>query len=278
MTDRRTEVLADGFHFLEGPRWRDGALWMSDIGGSRVIRLFEDGRSETVVEVPGSPSGLGFLPDGTPIVVSVFGKALHRIVNGKLAPHADVSHLVTSPINDMVVDARGRAYVGCMGYDLFAGEAPKPGVILLVEPNGSARIVAEDMTFPNGSVITRDGRLVVGESFGNRLTSFRIADDGSLADRKVEAALEGSPDGICLDTDGGIWVAMLDHGCVRIKDGRAVDRVPTGERKAIACQLGGTDGRTLFVLTFAGAVEDIGKVPGARVDVVRVDAPAAGSP
>jgi sugar lactone lactonase YvrE len=278
MGDRTTTVLADGFHFLEGPRWRDGMLWMSDIGAGAVYRLTPDGQHTRVVDVPGAPSGLGFLPDGTPIVVSVHGRTLHRIVDGKLAPHADVRGLVTAPINDMVVDARGRAYVGCMGYDLFAGEPSKPGVILLVEPDGAARIVAEDLSFPNGSVITADGRLVVGESFGDRLTSFRIAADGGLVDRRVECELGGVPDGICLDAEGGIWVAMLEQGLARVKDGRIVERIATGDHRAIACQLGGDDRRTLFCLTFKGTTEEIGRVPGARVETVRVAVPGAGSP
>ena len=274
----KTSVLADGFHFLEGPRWRDGKLWMSDIGAGTLFRLSPDGAREAVTKVEGNPSGIGFLPDGTPVVVDMMHRRLYRLSDGKLLPHADFSHLVTAPINDMVMDARGRAYVGCMGYNLFEGEAHRPGVLLLAEPDGRTRIVAEDLEFPNGAVITADNRLVVAESFGNRLTSFAIAADGSLGDRRLHAALEGVPDGICLDAEGAIWVAMLEHGCVRVKDGKVVERVETGEHRAIACQLGGDDRRTLFILTFRGTTEEIGKVPGARVETIRVAVAGAGSP
>ena len=278
MSDQTTKLLADGFHFLEGPRWRDGWLWMSDIGAGAVVRMRPDGLSERVIDVPGVPSGLGFLPDGTPIVVSVNGRSLHRMVGDRLEPHADLSALVDSPINDMVVDGRGRAYVGCMGYEFFQGAPSKPGSILMVELDGAARVVAEDLSFPNGMVITSEGRLAVGESFASRLTSFAIDEDGSLGDRRVELDLGGTPDGICLDVEDGIWIALLEQGVARVKDGRIVDRVATRGARAIACQLGGDDGRTLFCLTFRGAVADIGKVPGASVETARVETPGAGSP
>jgi len=279
MSDQTTKLLADGFHFLEGPRWRDGWLWMSDIGAGAVVRMRPDGLSERVIDVPGVPSGLGFLPDGTPIVVSVNGRSLHRMVGDRLEPHADLSALVDSPINDMVVDGRGRAYVGCMGYEFFQGAPSKPGSILMVELDGAARVVAEDLSFPNGMVITSEGRLAVGESFASRLTSFAIAEDGTLSDRRVELNLGGTPDGICLDAEGGIWIALLEQGVARVKDGRIVDRIAmTGGARAIACQLGGDDGRTLFCLSFKGAVADIGKVPGASVETAQVAIAGAGSP
>jgi sugar lactone lactonase YvrE len=272
------QVLADGFNFLEGPRWRDGALWMADVSAGVVVRLTPDGRRETVVEVPGDPSGLGFLPDGTPIVVSIHGRSLHRIVGGRLEPHADLSPLVSSPINDMVVDRHGRAYVGCMGFNFFAGEAAKPGSILVVEPDGAARVAAEELNFPNGMVITSTGRLAVGESFANRLTSFAIAPDGALSDRRLELDLGGTPDGICLDIEDGIWIALLEQGFVRVKGGQIVERIATVGARAIACQLGGEDMRTLFGLTFKGGVDEIGKVPGSAVETARVDVAGAGSP
>ena len=275
---RTTTVLADGFGFLEGPRWRDGKLWMSDIDAGVVFRLSPDGTCERLIEVTGSPSGLGFLPDGTPIVVSVHGRVMYRIIGDRLELHADLRDLVSAPINDMVVDRTGRAYVSCMGYNLFEGEAHAPGCLLMIEPDGRARVVAQDLEFPNGSVITAEGRLVVGESFANRLTSFAIGADGSLSDRQIDIELEGIPDGICLDMEGGIWVAMLDQGVARVKDGKIVERIDTGNHRAIACQLGGPDMRTLFILSFKGTIEEICKIPGSRVETVHVDVPGAGSP
>jgi sugar lactone lactonase YvrE len=278
MADLRSTVLADGFHFLEGPRWRDGRLWMSDVGAGSVVTIGADGQRRTVIEIPGMPSGLGFLPDGSLIVVSIHERKLYRLRNGELAIHADLAGVAPSTINDMVVDSNGRAYVGSIGYDFFAREEPKPGSIILVDVDGRAKVVAEGLTFPNGSVITSDRRLVVAESFGRRLSSYDIKPDGTLQNHRVEAELGGTPDGICLDNEGGIWVAMLEQGFARVKHGKIVDHLATAGHMGIACQLGGADGRTLFCLSFRGELEDIGVKPGARVETVRVEAAGAGSP
>lgn len=278
VTELRSTVLADGFHFLEGPRWRDGLLWVSDVGAGSVMTIAADGQRSTVIDIPGKPSGLGFLPDGSLIVVSIHERKLFRYRNGELGIHADLAGVAPSMINDMVVEPSGRAYVGSIGYDFFAREESRPGSIILVDAQGSAQVVAQGLTFPNGSVITNDRRLVVAESFGKRLSSYDIEADGTLRNHRIEAELGGTPDGICLDVEGGIWVAMLEQGFARVKQGRIVDRVDTGANLGIACQLGGADGRTLFCLTFRGGLDDIGKKPGARVETVRVQAAGAGSP
>jgi sugar lactone lactonase YvrE len=179
MADLETRVLAAGFTFLEGPRWRDGELWMAEIGTGDVVTITADGARRTVVHVPGTPSGMGFLPDGTPIVVSIRERRLMRIKGTVLEEHADLSAI--SPfLNDMVVDRQGRAYVGNFGYDVLADEPAKPGSVVLVEPDGRVREVAQGLKGPNGSVVTADGRLVVAESFAGRLLSFPIKADGSL--------------------------------------------------------------------------------------------------
>jgi sugar lactone lactonase YvrE len=278
MTRRNTRVLADGFKFLEGPRWHDGELWMAEIGAGDVVTVTPQGVRRTVISVPGTPSGLGFLPDGTPLVVSIRERRLLRIRGTKLQEHADLSKL--SPfLNDMVVDRQGRAYVGDFGFDVLKGEPSKRGSIILVQPDGRASVVARDLKSPNGSMVTPDGRLIVGESGAQRLVSYPIKPDGTLGEMTVEAVLEGSPDGSCLDVEGGIWAALFDKDRFdRVLNGKVVESIVTPGRHAVACQLGGADNRTLFCLTYKGALEDIGKAPRAQVEVVAVDVAGAGSP
>ena len=283
MADYATELLIDGFRFLEGPRWRDGRLWMSDMGGGKVYTVSATGEVALVAEVPGDPSGLGFLPDGTPLIVSMRDRRLLRLEAGRLVCHADLAPLVGEKPNDMVVDQLGRAYVGNFGYDICAGAAFKPANLVVVLQGGEARVVAEDLAFPNGAVILDGGEtLVVAESLANRLTAFDIASDGSLSNRRLYADLgDQDPDGICLDRDGGIWVSSFDHDVyLRVLDGGEVtDRVPVPGRRAVACQLGGADGRTLFCLTCETSWEEVCAGGGrSRVETARVAVPGAGSP
>ena len=283
MTDYTTELLVDGFRFLEGPRWHDGRLWMSDMGDGKVYTLSEAGVLALVAEVPGDPSGLGFLPDGTPLIVSMQDRRLLRLDAGRLVCHADLAPLIGEKPNDMVVDRLGRAYVGNFGYDICAGAAYRPANLVLVLPTGEARVAADDLAFPNGTVILDGGRtLVVVESLANRLTAFDIAGDGTLSDRRLYADLgDHDPDGICLDREGGIWVSSFGHDVfLRVLEGGEVsDRVPVPGRRAVACQLGGADGRTLFCLTCETSWDEVCAGAGrARVEWVRVAVPGAGSP
>ena len=283
MTDFAAEFLIDGFRFLEGPRWHEGRLWMSDMGGGKVYTLSETGDLEAVVEVPNDPSGLGFMPDGTPLIVSMQDRRVLRLEQGRLVCHADLAPLVGERPNDMVVDRLGRAYVGTFGYDIVAGDDFRPANLVLVLPSGEARVVAEDMAFPNGTVILDGGEvLVVAESDGGRLTAFDIAADGSLSGRRLYADLgDQMPDGICLDREGGIWVSSFHDGAyLRVLEGGEVtDRVQVPGRRAVACQLGGSDGRTLFCLTCEATWEEIcaGRARS-RVETARVEVPGAGSP
>lgn len=283
MTSPQLKVFADDFVFLEGPRWRFGKLWVSDVNGKKVYTLTEQGERAVCVEVPTRPSGIGFLPDGTPLVVSMKDRTLQRVEHGRLVQHASVAHLVEGEINDMVVDRRGNAYVGSMGYDLFGGAKFKPGNLVLVTPDGKARVVADGLHFPNGPVVTPDNRtLVVAESWGKRLAAFTIADDGSLSGHRVFADLgDYTPDGITLDAEGAIWVAAFaNNAFVRVRDGGEIAEViSSGERRAVACTLGGADLKTLYCLTYAGEMKDIGKgMRAARIETVRVAVPGAGSP
>src|SRR5579863_826623 len=199
------ETVCSGLVFPECPRWHDGALYFSDMHDGIVWRLSDRG-SAKVLEIPAHPGGLGWLPDGTLQVVSMLDQRVLRSTPGGLAPFADLSSFGVHIANDMVIDREGRAYVGNFGFDLNGGETPRPTVLLSVEREGKIRIAAEDLLFPNGAVITSDGKtLVVAETFANRLTAFDIRPDGSLTNRRVFASLGGLlPDGICLDVEGCI--------------------------------------------------------------------------
>ncbi|MSP41859.1 MAG: gluconolactonase [Alphaproteobacteria bacterium] len=283
MKTLQLEAFVQDFVFLEGPRWRDGLLWVSDMFGKAVYTLTPDGARTKIVDVPGRPSGIGFLPDKTPVVVSMADRCLYKIVNGKLALHSDMSKLVNSDINDMVIDARGNAYVGNIGSDLFKGAAVQPTNFVLVTVDGKAREVAKGMLVPNGPVVTSNGKtLIVAETYGKKLTAFDIQSDGALSNQRVFADLDGAePDGICLDADGAVWLAAINRGgFLRVKEGGEVThKIETGDRTAIACTLGGADGRTFYGLTYKGSIADIGKgQAAARIETVRVDVGASGSP
>ena len=283
MNAMTTTMLADNFNFLEGPRWHDGKLWMSDMHAKTIYTLTENGTREEIIKVAPRPSGLGFLPDGSMLIVSMEDEKLLKYSGGQLTEFVNLSPFVTGEPNDMVVDNQGRAYIGNFGYDLFSGAEPKNANIVMVTPDGSARVVADDLVFPNGAVITPDGKtFVVAETFANKLTAFDIKEDGSLSGRRTFGELpDAGPDGICLDVDGGIWVSgFLAGKFFRMEDGGNVTHeIDAGGKRAVACQLGGADGKTLFCLTFAGTLEDVGEKDSlGAVETVRVDSAAAGSP
>jgi sugar lactone lactonase YvrE len=279
---RKLTTLLDGLSFPEGPRWHDGKLYFSDMHAHRVMTVDTQGRSSVVCEVPAWPSGLGWLPDGRMIVVSMTDRRLLRMEKGALVPHAELSALAPFHCNDMVVDSVGRAYVGNFGFDLHKGEQPRPTVMIMVTPEGKPRVVADELTFPNGTVITPDGRtLIVGESFGRRLTAFDIAADGSLANRRVWAELgDNVPDGIALDAEGAIWVASPTKSeVIRVKRGGEVPERIKVATDTFACMLGGPDRRTLFVLTAASSDPDeCRRNPTGKIEITQVDVPGAGLP
>jgi sugar lactone lactonase YvrE len=284
MRTRKPEsVLCDGLVFAEGPRWRGGRLWLSDMHAGLVLAIDPEGRRETIATVPARPSGLGWLPDGRLLVVSMHDRKLLRLDPAGLAVHADLAPLVTGDPNDMVVDDRGNAYVGNFGYDMLGGGRPAPANLVLVTPDGRARVLAEDLLFPNGAVITEDrSTLVVAESFGARLTAFRIGPDGSLSARRLFADLGGrTPDGICIDAENAVWASCFGQDeFVRVRDGgEIVERVDVAGRRAVACALGGPDRRTLFLLTAETSIEDLAQSKSrAQIETVRVDVPGAGIP
>ncbi|MGB1737955.1 MAG: SMP-30/gluconolactonase/LRE family protein, partial [Pseudomonadales bacterium] len=211
--------------FGEGPRWHDGALWVSDM----VYRIDQSGNKTTVAEVPNQPSGLGWLPDGRMLIVSMTDRKILVQDGGALETWCDLSNLAKHHCNDMIVDPQGRCWVGNFGFDIHAGDEVTGTDLILVEGQGEARIVASDLMFPNGTVITPDGHtLIIGESYGACLTAFDITVTGDLENRRTWARLNRAvPDGICLDRAGGIWVASpMSHECLRIIEGGDVtDRI-----------------------------------------------------
>jgi sugar lactone lactonase YvrE len=268
-------TLTEGFCFGEGPRWFEGLLWFSDMLGEAVhtVNLQSD---LTTLPLPGHhPSGLGFRPDGTLLIASGVKRLLLSYDGYTVEQIADLSDLVPADLGDVVIDEAGRTYVG--------SQAREGGVIARVDPDNSIDIVAENLDFPNGMVITPDRTtLIVAESTGRRLTAFTIGADGSLSDRRIFAeGLDGPPDGICLDADGGVWAAMtLAHAFERIVEGGAItDRIDMGDRTAIACTLGGQERRTLFLLSSTDAYPQrlIG-TKNSRLDAMTVDVPGAGLP
>ncbi len=279
----KTTVLLDGLCFGEGPRWHDGRLWLSDMHDHKVIAVDETGVAESIVEVSAWPSGLGWMPDGSLLIVAMRERKLLRWVDGELEEHADLSALASFHCNDMVVDAHGRAYVGHFGFDLHNQADFKAAELIAVEPDGSARIAARDMAFPNGAVIAPDGKtLIVGETFARRLTAFDIDSEGDLSNRRVWAQLSQGvvPDGICLDEGMGIWVASPTSNEVlrALEGGEITDRISL-DQGAFACMLGGADRRRLFVLTAADSDPETCRAKrSARIEYVDVEIPGGGLP
>src|ERR1700756_3730746 len=272
------QPLAKGFCFGEGPRWFEGLLWFSDMLGEAVHTADMRG-SLTTLPLPGHrPSGLGFRPDGSLLIASTEDRQVLRYDGETVVTIAELADLAPANLGDMVVDDAGRAYIGCQA---FSG-----GVIVRLDPDDSATVVAEDLDFPNGMVITEDRKtLIVAESTARRLSAFTIGDSSDpagLADRRIFAdGLRGPPDGIALDAAGGVWVSMtLAHQFERVTEGGGVtDRIHMDDRVAIACALGGPERRTLFLLSSTDAYPQ--RLVGTRLsqlDAVTVDAPGAGLP
>lgn len=301
MGERKLRTLFQGGDFFEGPRFQSGRWWVSDFYRRTVMAIDGDGREELVMEVEGQPSGLGWLPDGSMLVVSMKDhRLLRRRPDGHVEEHADLTGHANGHLNDLVVDAAGRAYVGDFGFDLMAGAAPTKTTLKRVDLDGSVTVVADELAFPNGMVITPDGAsLIVGETFAGRYTAFSVSVDGSLDRRRVWgqvtpeppagttlaeflAAGGFAPDGCCLDGEGHIWSADADgRRCVRLAPGGDIVeeiRMPDG-LGCFACMLGGADGQTLLLC----AAPDFGEhtrsgQSEAVLFTTQVDAPHAGLP
>lgn len=282
MTDYRAEVLADGLAFPEGPRWHGGRLWLTDQHARSVLALDPDGTLTTIAATDDLPGGLGWLPDGRLLIVSMTRRRIMQLAGGRLSEYADLSALASFHCNDMVVDGAGRAYVGNFGFDLHGGAAEAPAEVVLVDTDGRPSLFADGLIFPNGSVITRGGdTLLVAETFGHRITAFGLDGDGRMGSRRVWAELGAlTPDGICLDADGALWIASPGTGMVtRVQQGGAIlDRCDT-HGTPYACMLGGADRRTLYVCT--SETDDpaaAARLRSGRIEQVRVAVPGCGLP
>ncbi|MFT4676663.1 MAG: sugar lactone lactonase YvrE [Patiriisocius sp.] len=276
-------TLVSGLTFAEGPRWHDGRLYYSDFYRHVVEAVDLEGNVELIAEVPNQPSGLGWLPDGRMLIVSMIDRKVLRLeTNGELVEHADLSNIATWHCNDMVVDKTGRAYVGNFGYDIEVPDTkPLLANLACIEPDGSVRVVAEGLQFPNGAVITPDGKtMIIGETWGRKLTAFDIAVDGNLSNRREWASIHPHfPDGICLDEAGGVWVAdPAQSKILRVEEGgKITDEIDPGTG-VFACMLGGADGKRLFACTAKSSGSDAGLNPTAKIEWIDVEYARAGTP
>ena len=297
MTREITTILKD-LSYLEGPRWHDGRIWVADFYTHQVLSAREDGSALRVeAEVPNQPSGLGWLVDGRLLVASMRDRTLlRRETDGTLVTHADLGDHVGGHLNDMVVDTQGRAFLGNFGFDLMGGAPLAPANLLRIDPDGTVTEVADDLLFPNGSAITDDGILLVGETFGNQITAFDITSQGTLerrrawasfGERHTERDLEGAlaqvrvaPDGCCLDAEGALWIADAVNGrLIRVREGGDILEEISPGTGVFACMLGGRDGRTLFACAAPDFQEDNRKnAREASLLAIRDDVPRAGLP
>jgi sugar lactone lactonase YvrE len=273
------QILTTGLVFGESPRWHNGRLWFSDMGANEVAAVDLEGTREVVALVPAMPMGTGWLPDGCLLIVSALdGRLVRRKPDGSLVTHADLTTLGEHPWSDMVVDGRGNAYIGNIGFD-FPGSEFAPGIVALVTPDGSAQQVANDVAFPNGMVVTPDNStLILAESYANRLTAFDIATGGSLSNRRVWADLDdGVPDGICLDAESAVWYGDVPNKrCVRVREGGEVLQAIDLNRGCFACMLGGVDRRTLFLMAAEFSAASMAGDGPRTGQVLTVEAPAPG--
>lgn len=295
---RTFKALISGLSFTECPRWHDGRLYFSDFYTHRVLAVASDGKIETIAEIPGQPSGLGFLSDGRMLIVSMRDrKIMRREPDGSLVVHADLSHLALWHLNDMLVDHHGQAWVGNFGFDLTGGAKATTTILICVDQRGHAAVAAGGLGFPNGMALTPDGKtLLVAESTMNRLSAFEVI-SGTLGPRRTWAAfgkpptstefaelfsqVNVAPDGICLDVDGAVWVADAKNSrCLRVAEGgKILEELETAGVGVFACMLGGDDGRTLFLCvapTFHEAEASANHQ--AAIWTTHVDVPRAGLP
>jgi sugar lactone lactonase YvrE len=288
----QAKVLATGLTFGEGPRWHSGRLWFSDFYDHAVKSLDAAGNVRIELQLDDQPSGLGWLPDGRLLVVAMHQRRVLRLDADGVKLHADLNGVATYHANDMVVDGQGRAYVGNFGFDLDAALKERGVASVLadhptaslarVEPDGSVHVAAADLHFPNGCVVTPDGRtLLLAETLAMRLTAFDLGADGLLSGRRLWADVRGrAPDGICLDASGQVWIAnAIAPECALVGAAGTIVATVGTSQPCFACMLGGEDGRTLFMLTAPSSVADVvSKSRQGRIEVVRVETPHAGRP
>src|SRR5438477_10409197 len=274
--------ILDGGRYFEGPRWHLGRLWFVDCMERTLLSLTPSGECEQHARFEDdTPCGLGVLPDGRFVVLTMFRKRLMTYVDGRLSLYADLSGIAKGTIDDMIVDGLGRAYVGDLGFDLPPPPDRGPvGRIILVMPDGETRVVADGLRFPNGIAVSADNsRLVVAEMDGECLAEYDVEADGGLSFRRWFGNIK-APHGICLDREAAVWVASFEDAFIRIgRDGEELQRMEVPGRRAIACVLGGPERRTLFCLSAATSYEELRqRKSSARIDVIDVEIPGVGYP
>ena len=291
-----TQILRAGLRFGEGPRWHDGRLWYSDFYDRAVHAIDLDGNDERIVEIAAQPSGLGWLANGDLLISSMIDRKVLRWDGSNLSPYADLSDRFTWHGNDMLVDGADRAYVGNFGFDhetflqvhgfegLLGEPGPTPAAICMIDRDRSVTVVAEDMIFPNGMVLTPDGKtLICAETLALRLTAFDVASDGTLSNRRVWADLSeqlGAPDGIALDAEGAVWIAAASTPrAMRIAEGGEVLEAIETSQSCFALMLGGPEGRHLFMMTApASESYEVADRTDGKIEMVEVLVPHAGTP
>ena len=283
MKNLSAEPFVDGLVFGEGPRWHNNHLYVSDMFAHQLLRIDLQGNKTVVANVPGRPSGSGFLANGSQLLVSMVDRRILKISGDNVTEVANLNALTKADLNDMVVNANGDAYVGSFGFDLFGGAEPAMGNIVLLPRDGSPpRVVADDLNFPNGMVITPDGkRLISAETFGHQLMQYDVGADGSLLNRREFAALgDYTPDGICQDAEGAIWIAsFVTDEFLRVKEGGEITHRVDPGRPAVACMLGGADRKTLFMISAETDIERLAQGDSkAFIETVQVDVAGAGIP
>ena len=290
------EKLVDDGHFFEGARWHDGHWWVSDLYARHVRRIAPDGTSHVVAKLDTQPSGLGWLPDGRLLIVSMQNMCIMRQEpDGTLNVHADLSDHVGFWTNDMAVDANGYAYVSNLGFNMWEGAQPTPADLVCAAPDGTVSTVATDMLFPNGLVVLPDGKtLVVAETFGNRMSAFTIGENGALSDRRIFAEFgpppswastqdyvkgDFGPDGCAADAEGCVWVAdaLFNRVCRVADGGEILEELRTPENYGIySCALGGPDGHSLLLCTAPDYDQEARtRNAEAMLYIARVSVPAA---
>ena len=299
------KLLLENVYFSEGPRWHNNKFWFSDFYQHAVFSVDANGTVEKIVDIPNQPSGLGWLPNGDMLIVSMHDQKLMRFSDGVLSLHSDLSHLTKFTCNDMVVDNDGHAYIGNFGTTQHNIDV-KPTCLIHVTPDGKASIVAENLEFPNGTVITPNGKkLIVGETYAGRLTAFDINSDKTLSNRQTWAKMIPTrifyiskvrrflkqvpketnfaprvPDGICLDEGMGIWVASpTTFEVFRIEEGGNVTDIISTPQRAYACMLGGESGKTLYISTANDSTPEVARSqPMGKIYTTEVKFARAGNP
>ncbi|MEO9181302.1 MAG: SMP-30/gluconolactonase/LRE family protein [Acidimicrobiales bacterium] len=287
-------MIRGGLSFGEGPRWHEGRLWFSDFYRRGIYSMSGEGSDETLeLEVATQPSGMGWLPNGDLLFVSMIDQKVLRFHDDEVSVFADISEHCVFWANEMLVSLAGYSYVGNFGFDLdtrleemgieaFIATPPPSTNLVVLDPNGTVIQVVADLEFPNGTVITPDGlTLIIGETMGSRLTAFDVAKNGTLSNRRVWAQFEfTATDGMCLDADGQIWYAnAVAKQVTRVKEGGEVTATVTTTQNSFACMLGGDDRRNLYIMTAPTSDRfKVAEVTRGRVEMVRVETPGAGEP